>query len=87
MKWGEHVLNNDVLNNDESLVRSLNTRVGALKKVSKVANFTNRKMIADGIFMSKLVYLIPLRGGSAKYLIKSLQTLQNKAARAVTKLD
>ena len=37
--------------------------------------------------MSKLVYLIPLWGGSAKFLIKSLQTLQNKAARAVTKLD
>ena len=37
--------------------------------------------------MSKLVYLIPLWAGSAKFLIKSLQTLQNKAARAVTKLD
>jgi hypothetical protein len=82
MKWGEHILNND-----ESLVRSLNTRVGALKKVSKVANFRNRKMIADGIFMSKLVYLIPLWGGCAKGLIKSLQTLQNKAARAVSRMD
>ena len=76
MKWEEHILNNE-----ESLVRSLNTRVGALKKVSKVANFINRKMIADGIFMSKLVYLIPCWGGSSKGLIKSLQTLQNKAAR------
>ena len=82
MKWAEHILNND-----ESLVRSLNTRLGALKKVSKVASFRNRKMIADGIFMSKLVYLIPLWGGSSKGLIKSLQNLQNKAARAVSKMD
>ena len=82
MKWAEHILNND-----ESLVRSLNTRVGALKKVSKVANFRNRKMIADGIFMSKLVYLIPLWGGIYKGLIKSLQTLQNKAARAVSRMN
>ena len=82
MKWAEHILNND-----ESLVRSLNTRLGALKKVSKVASFRNRKMIADGIFMSKLVYLIPLWGGSSKRLIKSLQNLQNKAARAVSKMD
>ena len=37
--------------------------------------------------MSKLLYLIPLWGGSAKYLIRVLQVLQNKAARAVTKLD
>ena len=82
MKWRENILDNK-----ESLVRGLSSRVGALKMVSKVASFRNRKMIADGIFMSKLVYLIPLWGGCAKYLIESLQTLQNKAARAVTKLD
>ena len=29
-----------------------------MKKHSKVAAFRKRKMIADGIFMSKLVYLI-----------------------------
>jgi hypothetical protein len=75
------------LENKESLVSSLGSRVGALKMVSKVATFRNRKMIADDIFVSKLVYMIPLWGGAAKYLIKSLQTLQNKAARAVTKLD
>ena len=52
-----------------------------------MAAFRNRKMIADGIFMSKLAYLIPLWGACAKSLLKALQTLQNKAARAVTKLD
>ena len=82
MKWAEHILDNK-----ESLVSSLGSRVGALKMVSKVETFRNRKMIFDGIFMSKLVYLIPLWGGTSKSLIKSLQTLQNKAARAVTKLD
>ena len=44
-------------------------------------------MIADGIFMSKLIYLMPLWGGCEKYLLKSLQIIQNKAARTVTKLD
>ena len=39
-------------------------------------------MIADGIFMSKMIYC-----GSANKLINSLQKVQNKAARAVTKLD
>ena len=37
--------------------------------------------------MSKLTYLIALWGGCNLYLLKSLQTLQNKAARIVTKLD
>ena len=82
MKWTEHIMNNE-----ESLVRSLSQRVGALKMVSRATTFRNRKMIADGIFMSKLVYLIPLWGGSAKGLIRSLQTLQNKAARAVTRMS
>ena len=76
-----------MVGNDDCLVRSLNRRIGALRKVCKVAGFKNRKMIADGIFMSKLVYLIPLWGACATSLLKSLQTLQNKAARAVTKLD
>ena len=43
-------------------------------------------MIADGIFMSKLIYLMPLWGGCEKYLLQSLQVIQNKAARVVTKL-
>ena len=77
----------NILNHDESLLRSLNTRIGALKMVGKVANFKTRKMIADGIFMSKLLYLITLWGESAKYLIESVQKAQNKAARVVTKLD
>jgi hypothetical protein len=43
-------------------------------------------MIANGIFISKLSYLISLWGGCEDYLLKSLQVLQNKAARVVTKL-
>ena len=78
MKWGEHLQDND-----ESLIRSLNSRVGALKMVCKVANFKTRKMIADGVFMSKLTYLIALWGGSADQLMNPLQKAQNKAATAV----
>ena len=54
--------------------------------VSRVASFKNRKLIAEGIFMSKLAYLIPLWGGCSKYLIKALQVIQNRAARTVTRL-
>ena len=55
-------------------------------KISKVTDFKTRKMLADGLFMSKLVYLIPLWGGCEKFLIRALQIIQNKAARSVTKL-
>ena len=68
-------------------MKSLNTRLSAMKQVGKVATSKTRKIIADGVFKSKLVYLISLWGGCEKYLIRSLQIVQNKAARVVTKLD
>ena len=77
----------NIQNNPESLLRSLNRRIGALKTIGRVANFKTRKMIADGIVMSRLIYLIELWGGTSEYLLGSLQKAQNRAARVVTKLD
>ena len=82
MRWVENVLEGD-----DSLVKALNSRLGALKKISQVASFKSRKAIADGIFMSKLTYLMPLWSGCEEYLIKSLQVVQNKAARVVARLN
>ena len=42
-------------------------------------------MINNGIFMSKLAYLIQLWGGTSGFLLKALQFTQNRAARGVTK--
>ena len=61
--------------------------LNALQKTSKIANFKVRKMIANGIFMSKLIYLIQLWGGTSEYLLTFLQKLQNRAARMVTRKD
>ena len=82
MKWDEYIQDHE-----QSLIRSLSTRLGALKIIGRVADFKNRKLIANGIFLSKLTYLIALWGGCNLHLLKSLQVLQNKAARIVTKLD
>ena len=81
MRWVEHILENEA-----SLVKSLNLRLGAIKKLANMASFQTRKTIATGIFMSKLIYLMPLWSGCEDYLIKSLQVVQNKAARSVAKL-
>jgi hypothetical protein len=45
------------------------------------------QILRIGICLSKLSYLISLWGGCNLELLKSLQILQNKAARIVTKLD
>ena len=82
MKWKEHILDND-----DSLIRSLNRRAGAIKKISSTASFKTRKMIANGIYMSKLIYLMPVWMGCEDYLVNALQVNLNKVARLVTKLD
>ena len=78
MKWKAHLWGSD-----QSLVRQLTSRINGLVKVSSRAPKETRLMVANGIVMSKLTYVIQL-WGSEKYLVKSLQVLQNRAARAVT---
>ena len=73
-----------MLDNEQSLARQLTSRINALVKISQLASFSTRLMVANGIFASKLCYLIQLWGGADGYLIARLQVLQNKAARAVT---
>ena len=64
----------------------MTSRNNALRKVSYLSKFKDRKMIANGLVMSLIVHLIQLYGGCSDYLIKFIQTLQNKAARVVTRL-
>ena len=75
------------MDSENSKVKSLNKRLGALRKIQKTASFKTRKMIATGIFMSKLIYLMPLWSGCEDYLVRALQVIQNKAARSVSKLS
>ena len=82
MKWSEHIRDNE-----DNLIVSLNKRLAALKIIARVGSFKNRKMLENGIFMSKLTYLIALWGGCGAVLKRSLQMIQNKVARLVTKLD
>ena len=77
MKWEDHIF---------ECIKSLNTRLAALQKIQKLASFRTRKMIGTGIFMSKLIYLMPAWGGCQEYLVRALQVVQNKAARSITRL-
>ena len=79
LKWKEHLLGSS-----QSLVSQLTGRINALSKVAGSAPNKTRLMVANGIFMSKLVYLIQLWGNSDKYLLKTIQILQNRAATVVT---
>ena len=80
--WNSHIRDDE-----NSLFRQVMSRVNALNKISSYSSFKTRKMIANGIVMSKMIYLIQLWGGCSKYLIICLQSLQNRAARIVTRKD
>ena len=79
--------NNHIRDSEDNLIKSLNQRVNAMKTVSRVTNFQSRKLLANGIFMSKLSYLITIWSNCSKELLNSLQIVQNRAARVVTNRD
>ena len=81
LKWHEHVVNNK-----KYLVSMLNTRLSALKRVSRHASFMTRLMVGNACFMSIIVYMIAVWGGTEGFIIKSVQVMQNRAARCITKL-
>ena len=82
MHWKEHIMNNK-----DALLKSLTTRATAIKKIRKTTSFKTRKMIANGIFMSKLIYPMPVWMGCDDCLVNALQVGHNKVAMLVTKLD
>ena len=78
LKWNTHIRDDK-----ESLISQLTSRLNGLKRMSVNASFGTKLMVANGIVMSKLVYLITLWGGAQQYLISALQVQQLVAARAV----
>ena len=64
LKWNKHLRDNK-----ESLMNQLTSRINGLKRVSRNTSFGTRLMIADGIVMSKLTYLITLWGGAQLWFL------------------
>ena len=78
LKWNHHLSDHE-----SSMMNQLTSRINGLKKISANATFNTRLMVANGVVMSKLVYLITVWGGAQQYLLKRLQVQQLTAARAV----
>ena len=65
------------------MLSQLTGRIYGLQKIAGTATFNTRLMVANGVVMSKLVYLITVWGGAQKYLLNSLQVQQLRAARSL----
>ena len=82
LKWNAHIRDGK-----DSLMKQLTSRINGLKKVARNSSFNTRKMVTNGIVLSKLVYLINLWGGAQQYLLKALYVQQMMAARVVCGFD
>ena len=77
---------NHIRENKTSMLNILMSRINALRKISFISTFKTRKMIAEGIIISKIIYVITVYGSCSEYLLSCLQIVQNTAARCVTRL-
>ena len=64
-------------------MRQLTSRLNGPRRTSHNATFNTKLMVANGIVMSKMVYLITLWGGAQRYLLEALLGQQLIAARIV----
>ena len=78
LNWKVHIRDHKC-----SLLNQLIGRMNGLRKICRNASFKTRLMIANGVVMSKLTYLINLWGGAPQYLLNVLQIQQLVAARLV----
>ena len=78
-KWKQHILEGE-----ESLIKQLTSRINGLCMLSSRTSLKTRLMVANGIVVSKICYLIQLWGGCEDYLLRPFQVLQTRAARSVT---
>ena len=82
LKWTYHLRDSQ-----DNVFKSLNQRISAIKIISKFSDFKTRKMLANGLFMSKVIYLITIWGSCTKDLMDSIQVIQNRVARVITRND
>ena len=59
----------DIMDSKDSLRKTPDTRIGALKKIRKVSSFKSKLNIENEIVMSKILYLLPLYAGCPDYLL------------------
>ena len=82
LKWTNHIRENE-----DNMYKTLNKRVDAIRRISYSCDFKTRKMLANGLFMSKVIYLITIWGSCTKDLMDSIQVIQNRVARVITRND
>ena len=79
LTWKSHLITGE-----KPLLAALRKQTGVIKFLSKNMNMKCRKVLAEGLVLSRIKYLLPLWGGTTDNLIRKVQVIVNNLARAVT---
>ena len=79
LSWNAHIETGE-----EALVPEARKKLGVLKHLGKRIPERSKKLLAEGLVVSRLRYLIPTWGGTTEKYLKIAQTLLNDTARYVS---
>ena len=68
---------------EKPVLTALRSTLGLLTHIGKFMPKKSKLLLANGLFLSKLTYLLPMWGGLAKKDANKIQVLMNKCARVV----
>ena len=81
LDWTAHLISGE-----KALLPRLRKQLGALKLLSKELPHKSRLLLANGLLVSKISYMIQAWGGARDNLIRKVQVVLNQSARFVTGL-
>ena len=72
---------------EKPLIKVLRSVLGVLTHISKNLLQKSRLLLVNGLFMSRLLYLLPMWGGLPQKDTKKIQIIMNKCARMVLSMS
>ena len=79
LSWNSHLLSDE-----KPLLPAMQKQLGALKYISKQIPQKSHRILANGLIVIKISFLIALWGGTYKTNIEQMQVILNKMARWIT---
>ena len=81
MSWQSHIDNGEM-----AILQRMRSKIGALRFCCSKLPTKSRKLLASSLVVSKLLYLLPVVGGTCKKYKEKMQVTLNNAARFATGL-
>ena len=78
LKWSGHIENGE-----EPMLSSLRKKLGSLKFMSKYLPQKTKLILANGLILSKILYILPIYGGTYEKYLSKIQIIMNKTIRFV----